>query len=289
MVAEKFSFRKGYRARSLFRIFNGFIMALLLIGMLIPILKVLSDSFDKTTTYSLRLFPKQPSFDAYKAIFTRKSLYTPFLISCLTTVAGTIISMFMTTVGAYVLTRKQMPGRNFFSKFIFITMIFNGGLVPTFLVLRYLHVLNTLWAVLLPPAINVFDIILMKNFFEQIPISLQESAEIDGASPPVIFARIILPLSAAALASIGLFTAVTYWNNFFNYVMYINNTDLYNFQIKLREMILSDQSLMDPSIVGHGDMVKNAAVIVAMVPFLLIYPFCQQYFIQGVNIGGVKE
>ena len=289
MVKEKFSFKKGYRARSIFRVCNGLFMVILLVLMLVPILKVVSDSFDRSTTYGLTLWPTNPSIAAYKTILTNQPLYMPFLISVLTTVCGTLIAMLITTLGAYVLIQKELVGRAFFSKFIFITMIFNGGLIPTFLTLKYLHMINTLWAVLLPPAVNVFDMILMKNFFEQIPHSLQESAEIDGASPPVVFFKIILPLSAAALAAIGLFAAVMYWNNFFNYVMYISDTRLYNFQIKLRELILSDQSINDPAIMGYGNMVKNAAIIVAMVPFMIIYPFCQKYFIMGVNIGSVKE
>ena len=148
---------------------------------------------------------------------------------------------------------------------------------------------NTLWAVILPPSLNVYNMFLMKNFFEQIPESLFESASIDGASPMIVFARIVLPLSLPALASIGLFFGVQFWNDFFNYVIYITNTDLYNFQVKLRELILSEQNLTDPSIVGFGNSVRNAAIIVAMIPPMIIYPFCQRYFITGITMGAVKE
>jgi putative aldouronate transport system permease protein len=264
-------------------------MIVMMLMMFIPLLKVLSDSFDRTTIYGINLFPKNPSIEAYKTIFTNKNLYRPLLISILTTVSGTALGLAITTLGAYVLIQRKLIGRNLFSKFIFITMIFNGGLVPTFLVLKGLGLINTLWAVLLLPSVNVFNMVLMRNFFEQIPISIFESAEMDGCPPPRVFAQIVLPLSTAAIAAISLFFAVQYWNEFFNYVMYISDTGMYNFQIKLRELILSEQTINDPAVLGYGVMVKSAAVIVAIIPFMVIYPFCQRYFMVGVTMGAAKE
>jgi putative aldouronate transport system permease protein len=248
-----------------------------------------SDSFDRSTIYGINLWPKNPSIEAYKSIFTNPNLSKPLLISVITTAAGTLLGLTITTLGAYVLCQRDLIGRGFFAKFIFITMIFNGGLVPTFITLKTIHLTNTLWAVLLPASVNVFNMVLMRNFFEQIPQSLFESAEIEGATPPVVFWQIVLPLSSAALASIGLFFAVEFWNMFFQYIMYISDTNLYNFQIKLRELILSEQNINDPAIMGYGNMVKNAAVVVAMLPFMFIYPFAQRYFIAGVTMGAVKE
>jgi len=252
-------------------------------------MKVLSDSFDRSTTYGINLWPQNPSIVAYKTIFSAKALYRPLLISFLTTASGTFLGLLFSTLGAYVLIQKDLIGRRFFAFFIFFTMIFSGGLVPTYLVIKNLGMTNTLWAVILPPSLNVYNMFLMKNFFEQIPESLFESASIDGASPMIVFARIVLPLSLPALASIGLFFGVQFWNDFFNYVIYITNTDLYNFQVKLRELILSEQNLTDPSIVGFGNSVRNAAIIVAMIPPMIIYPFCQRYFITGITMGAVKE
>lgn len=288
-MQEKLSWAKNQRGRTIFLIANFTFMVLLMISILIPLLKVVSDSFDRTTTYGINLWPKNFSTEAYKTIFTNKNLYVPFLISAFTTVIGTAIGLTMTTLGAYVLNKKDLIGRGFLSKLIFITMIFNGGLVPTFLVLKSIHLTNTLYSVLLPASINVFNLILMRNFFEQIPASLFESAEMDGASPLKVFLRIVLPLSKPALAAIGLFFAVQYWNEFFSYVMYISDTRLYNFQIKLRELILSEQIMMDPGVVGFGNMVKNAAVIVAILPFAVIYPFAQKFFVTGVTMGAIKE
>ena len=288
-MKEVFSLKNGRAPRTIFRVFNFLFMVVLIGLMAVPLFKVLSDSLDRSTSYGLNFWPKNFSLEAYKSIFTNKSLFMPLIISVITTVCGTGIGLFVTTLGAYVLRQKSLIGRNFFSKFIFITMIFNGGLIPTFVVLKTIGMTNTLWAVLLPSAINVFNMILMRNFFEQIPESLFESAEMDGATPPQVFAFIVLPLSKAALASIGLFFAVQYWNEFFQYVIYISSTDLYNFQIKLRELVLSDQNINDPAIIGFGNTVKNAAVIIAMLPFFVMYPFVQKYFTAGVTMGAVKE
>jgi putative aldouronate transport system permease protein len=264
-------------------------MIFLLVAMLIPLLKVVSDSFDRTTTYGLNFFPKSPSAAAYITIATKEALYRPFLISVITTFSGTAIGLTLTTLGAYVLSKRDLVGRDFLAMFVFITMIFRGGIVPTFLVVKGLHLTNTLWSVLLPTAVQVVFMVLMRNFFEQIPKSLLESAEIDGASPMKVFITIVLPLSKAGLAAIGLFYFVQYWNSFFEYILYISDTSLFNFQIKLRELILSEQNLDDVVVSGYGHMVRNAAVIVAMLPFLFIYPFAQRYFITGITLGAVKE
>jgi len=270
-------------------VFNFVLMTGLLVLMFIPIVKVLSDSLDRSTTYGLNFWPKNFSLVAYEGIFTNRSLFVPLLVSFLTTLGGTLMGLTVTTLGAYVLRKRSLWGRNVLSTFIFITMIFSGGIIPTFLVLREIGMVNTLWAVTVPTALNVFNLILMRNFFEQVPESLFESAEMDGASPFTVFWAIVLPLSKAALASIGLFFAVQYWNDFFPYVIYISDTSLYNFQIKLRELVLSDQNMNDPALIGFGNTVKNAAVVVAMLPFFLVYPFVQKYFTAGVTMGAVKE
>lgn len=264
------------------------IFVLICFIMIIPIYKVLIDSLDLKTAYGMKLLPEQFGLAGYKSVFTNPTLYRPFLVSCLTTVAGTFCGLAISTLGAYVLIQWNMPGRNFFANLLLFTMIFNGGMIPTYLVMRSLHLTNTLWVVILLPAINVYNLVLMRNFFEGIPGSLFESAEMDGCSPMRIFFQIVLPLSKAALTAIGLMFAVSYWNDYTNYKLYITNENLYNFQMKLRSVIMGSDL---PTAVGGAteNTVKNAAVIVAILPFMIIYPFCQQYFIQGVNIGAVKE
>lgn len=256
--------------------------------MIIPVYKVLVDSFDLKTAYGMKLFPERFGLAGYKSIFTNPTMLRPFLISCYTTVMGTVMGLLISVLGAYVLIQWKMPGRVFVANVLLFTMIFNGGMIPTYLVMKEFHLTNNLWGVILLPAINVYNLVLMKNFFEGIPVSLMESAEIDGCSHFRILYKIVLPLSKAALASIGLMYAVGYWNDYTNYKLYITNSNLYNFQMKLRDLIMGSDL---PSAVEGAteNTVKNAAVIVAILPFMIIYPFCQKYFVQGVNIGAVKE
>lgn len=256
--------------------------------MLIPIYKVLIDSLDLKTAYGMKLLPEKFGLAGYISVVTNPTLYRPFLVSCFSTIVGTFMGLTISTLGAYVLIQWKMPGRSLFANILLFTMIFNGGMIPTYLVMRSLGLTNTLWSVILLPAINVYNLVLMRNFFEGIPVSLFESAEIDGCAPMRIFFTIVLPLSKAALTAIGLMFAVTYWNDYTNYKLYITNENLYNFQMKLRSLIMGSDL---PTALGGAteNTVKNAAVIVAILPFMLIYPFCQQYFIQGVNIGAVKE
>ena len=271
--------------------FNIFLVAFFVIIcflIMVPIWKVFVDSIDLHTAYGMKLWPKKPGLDGYISVFTNPTLYRPFLISCLTTVIGTFLGLLLATLGAYVLIQWDMPGRNFFAGLLLFTMIFEGGMIPTYLLMKNLHLTNTLGAVILMPAINIYNLVLMRNFFEGIPHSLFEAAEIDGCTPMGIFLKIVLPLSKAALTSIGLMYAVAYWNDYTNYKLYITNSDLYNFQMKLRSIIMGSDL---PSAVGSAteNTVRNAAVMVAIIPFMIIYPFCQKYFVQGVNIGAVKE
>lgn len=256
--------------------------------MVIPIYKVLVDSLDLRTAYGIKLLPEKWGLAGYRSVLTNPTLYTPFLVSCFTTVMGTAAGLTLSTLGAYVLIQWKMPGRTLFAGILLFTMIFNGGMIPTYLVMKGMRLTNTLWAVILLPAIDVYNMVLMRNFFEGIPASLFESAQMDGCSPMRTFFSIVLPLSKAALAAIGLMYAVGYWNDYTNYKLYITNANLYNFQMKLRSIIMGSDL---PSAVGGAteNTVKSAAVITAILPFVIIYPFCQKYFIQGVNIGAVKE
>jgi putative aldouronate transport system permease protein len=203
-------------------------------------------------------------------------------------VAGTFLGLSLSTLGAYVLIQWEMPGRNLFSWMLLFTMLFSGGMIPTYVVMMNLHLTDTLWAVILPMGINVYNLVLMRNFFEGIPGSLFEAAEIDGCSPIGIFFKVVLPLSKAALAAIGLMFAVSYWNDYTNFKIYITNNKLFNFQMKLRGMVMdSDLPTDDGSL--SANTLQNMAVIVAIIPFMILYPFCQDYFVQGVNVGAVKE
>jgi len=279
--------RKKKKKVKIFPIVNVVVFLIISFCILLPIWKVIVDSFDAMAGYGLAFWPRRLSVGGYNAIVTNASLYTPFLISCFVTVAGTALGLFLSTLGAYVLIQYEMPGRNLLAYILLFTMIFEGGMIPTFLVMKNLHLLNNLAAVILPLAINVFNLVLMRNFFEGIPQSLLEAAAIDGCSPIAIFYKIVLPLSKAALASIGLMYAVQFWNDYTQFKIYITESKLFNFQVKLRNMV------MDSDVPNLGDIdantTKNAAVIIAILPFMIIYPFCQKYFVQGVNVGAVKE
>ena len=271
----------------LFNVINGIIFILISIIMLIPIYKVLVDSFDLSSAYGMRLWPKQFGLAGYESVLSNPTLYRPLLISVGTTLAGTFLGLALSTLGAYVLIQWDMPGRTFFANFLLFTMIFNGGMIPTYLVMKNLSLTNNLLGVVLLPAINIYNLVLMRNFFEGIPQSLFEAATLDGCTPMATFIKVVLPLSKAALASIGLMFAVAYWNDYTNYKLYITDSTLYNFQMKLRSIMMGSD-LPQANGGATENTVKSAAIIIAILPFMILYPFLQKYFVKGVNVGAVK-
>ena len=268
---DRFSFAKGYRARTIFLIFDILLLGILMCMMVLPLLKVIVDSIDPTS-YGVRLWPRKIDFSAYEMILTTSSLYRPFLVSVLTTVVGTVTGLFIITMGAYVLIQKDMPGHVLMGRMVLFTMMFSGGMIPTYLTIKNLGLMNT---------------ILMRSFFASIPNELFESATIDGCSPFGCFWRIMLPLSKPALASVGLFIAVGLWNEYMHFILYITDPNWQNFQVKVRSLILED-GLSGTAITLSADMLKSATVVVVVLPFLFIYPFIQKYFTKGVTLGAVK-
>ena len=271
----------------LFNVINGILFILISIIMLIPIYKVLVDSFDLSSAYGMRLWPKQFGLAGYASVLSNPTLYRPLLISVGTTLVGTFLGLALSTLGAYVLIQWDMPGRTFFANFLLFTMIFNGGMIPTYLVMKNLGLTNNLLGVVLLPAINIYNLVLMRNFFEGIPQSLFEAATLDGCTPMATFIKVVLPLSKAALASIGLMFAVAYWDDYTNYKLYITDSSLYNFQMKLRSIMMGSD-LPQANGGATENTVKSAAIIIAILPFMILYPFLQKYFVKGVNVGAVK-
>ena len=271
----------------LFNVINGILFILISIIMLIPIYKVLVDSFDLSSAYGMRLWPKQFGLAGYASVLSNPTLYRPLLISVGTTLVGTFLGLALSTLGAYVLIQWDMSGRTFFANFLLFTMIFNGGMIPTYLVMKNLGLTNNLLGVVLLPAINIYNLVLMRNFFEGIPQSLFEAATLDGCTPMATFIKVVLPLSKAALASIGLMFAVAYWNDYTNYKLYITDSSLYNFQMKLRSIMMGSD-LPQANGGATENTVKSAAIIIAILPFMILYPFLQKYFVKGVNVGAVK-
>jgi putative aldouronate transport system permease protein len=272
-----------------FNILNNIFMALITIIMFVPLLKVFIDSLDEKGGYGFKLIPETISFDAYKRITTMPNLAGSYWISIEVTAIGTVLALLVTTMAAFVLTKKDLPGRNFFLYFILFTMIFNGGLIPTYIVVNKIHLTNTIWAVILVLLCNAYYLILLKNFFSDIPPSMSESAEIDGCTPIGIFFKIILPMSKPAVAAIALFYFVVYWNDFFHFIMYIQDSGLHNIQVKLRELVLTNDTGASSNIVVGANTLKSAVIIVSILPVMIIYPFIQKYFVTGLNLGAIKE
>lgn len=272
----------------LFDIINYLVFILVGLIILLPIWKVLVDSFSAVGVYQFKLLPTQFTLDGYKTILQTGALYRPFLNSVITTIAGALLGLVLSTLGGYVMIQFEMPGRSILAFLLLFTMIFSGGMIPEYLVFDKLGLRNNMWVIVVKHGINVYNLVLMRNFFEGIPGSLYEAAKIDGCSPMGIFFKIVLPLSKAALASIGLMYAVEAWNDYTNFKIYITDPSLVNFQYKLRNLIM-DGDMPNTSAAVSQNMMFNASVMSAIIPFMLIYPFCQKYFVQGVNVGAVKE
>ncbi|MDE6749211.1 MAG: carbohydrate ABC transporter permease [Lachnospiraceae bacterium] len=271
-----------------FDVVNYIVFILIALIIMLPLWKVLVDSFNAVGVYQFKLWPTKPTLDGYKTILSTAKLYRPFLNSVITTVVGTLLGLVMSTLGGYVLCQTELPGREILVYFLLFTMIFSGGMIPEYLVMRQLHLTNNMWILVVKHGMNVYNLVLMRNFFEGIPASLFEAAKIDGCSPMGIFFKIVLPLSKAALASIGLMFAVTVWNDYSTVQIYISNRDQVNFQYILRVMVMDGDTPTTAYNVSQSTL-YYAAIVMAILPFMLLYPFLQKYFVQGVNIGAVKE
>ena len=276
------------RKFGLFDAINYLVFIIVALIVVLPIWKVVVDSFNAVGVYKFLLWPTEPTLGGYKTIIETQGLYRPFLNSIITTVVGTLVGLAIATLGGYVLAQEDLPGRNILAYMLLFTMIFAGGMIPEYLVMKKLHLVNSMWILVVTHGINVYNLVLMKNFFEGIPASLYEAAKIDGCSPMGIFFKIVLPLSKAALASIGLMFAVTIWNDYSTVKIYITNPDQTNFQYKLRNMVMDGDTPVTSYAVSQNTLF-NAGIMAAILPFMIAYPFLQKYFVTGVNIGAVKE
>jgi putative aldouronate transport system permease protein len=248
-------------------------------------------------TQRIFLYPVSIDFGAYQYLINEGKMLRGMGVTAIVTVLGTLIALTVTTAGAYGLTKKAMPGRNFIFSAILLTMFFEGGLVPYFLTIQALRLPNTIWVMILPSAVSAFNLVLMRNYLNALPGELEESAKIDGANEIVILWKIIIPISAPIMATIALFYAVEYWNEWWNAMLFINNTKMYPLMLVLREAIMSVATLLnDPtaaqfaesSRVFYSDSVKAAIIVISAVPILLVYPFLQKYFAKGIMIGSIK-
>ncbi|MCI9625498.1 MAG: carbohydrate ABC transporter permease [Clostridia bacterium] len=255
----------------------------------------LSDSNHLIGDKGLMLLPQGFSFSAYQSVLKNPNIAVGYRNTLFIVVVGTTVNVFMSSLAAFVLTRRQFAIKKVMMTMIIITMYFGGGLVPTYLVVyKYLGLGNTLWALILPGAINTYNMIIMKTNFASIPSSIEESAQIDGANEIVLLFRIVLPLSIPIIAVMVLFYGVAHWNSWFNAMIYIRKPTLYPLQLRLREILLiNDTSTMTAGSDASdkyniGESIKYATIMVATVPILVVYPFIQKYFVKGMMIGAVK-
>lgn len=265
----------------------------------LPFLYVLGASFATEREILERPFfiiPKEWSFNAYIYIARDGSVFNGLKNSVIVTVVGTLINMFVSCTMAYPLSRPYLKGRNIFMNMVIVIMLFSGGMVPNYLLItQVLHLRNTFWALWLPGAMSAFNMIIIKNYFQGLPIELEEAATIDGSNDLLTFIRIILPLSTPVLASVSLFYAVGHWNSYFNAMMYINDPSMEVVQIVLRRIIFLTGAAAEDTGFDWGSYgspptkaVRMATTVVATVPILVVYPFIQKFFTQGVMVGAVK-
>lgn len=238
--------------------------------------------------------PEHVTWAAYSRMFEGKLLLQAYKITIFRTIVGVTLGLAVTFMTAYPLSRKSLPGRSAFMFYIVFTLLFNGGLIPTYLVMHGMGLLNSVWALILPSLVGAFNVIIMRSFFEQLPPEIEESARVDGAGDLQTMIKIVFPLTLPVMATVGLFYAVYHWNSYFDGVMYLNNPHLYPLQVVLRTILLNVQSLnAETSSFAEGHQVSNlavkmAAVVLTTLPIVAVYPFVQKYFTQGATLGAVK-
>lgn len=266
---------------------------------LIPLLFVVAASFsdpDLVIKGEVFLLPKGITTKAYSMVFENKDIWRGFVNTMFYVVAGTLISVTLTVLAAYPLSRKKLPGRNYIMMGILFTMYFSGGMVPTYLLVRDLGMYNTVWSVLLPAALSTYNLIVAKTFFENsIPEELYESAQLDGCGNITMLFKIVLPLSKAIIAVLILYYAVNIWNSYFDALIYLKDVEKQPLQIVLRNILLIGQTeQLGTNDVGMAEKIKMAeaikysVIVVSSLPMLILYPFAQKYFVKGVMIGAVK-
>lgn len=279
---------------TVFDYMNIFIMLFIGVIMLYPMLYVVSISFSDSyyiARNDITFFPRGFNIEAYKMILENDRVPRAYMNTIVYTAVGTFINLFLTAISAYPLSKKNFFGRKFFMTAIIITMFFSGGMIPSYIVVQRLGLIDTIWALVLPNAIWTFELLVLKSFYESMSPSLYESAVIDGASEYRIMMQITIPLSKASLASIALFYFMGHWNSFFLPLIYLNDNKKLPLQVILRDMLIYDtakeSNLMDQSKMTPEAM-KNATIFISMIPVLLVYPYAQKYFVKGVMLGSVK-
>ena len=285
------------RGEKAFQFVNITLLIIVAFVTVFPVLYVVSVSLTPLGVVSQHggfvVIPRQITFDAYRFIFAQELIPRAYLNTITITALGTIINMTLTTLMAYPLSRPNLPGRQFLLVLVLVPMLFSGGLVPLFILVKNLKMINTYWAVILPTAISSYNLLVMRRFFQALPQELFESARLDGANDFTILSRIVLPLSKPVLATLSLFYGVAHWNGFFYALMFLTDRKLQPLQVILRDILMDAMSNEMEEVVEYvqllpGETLKMAAVLVSIIPLLIVYPFLQRYFTKGALLGSIK-
>jgi putative aldouronate transport system permease protein len=284
---------RGYRV---FQVVNGFILTLVVLVTLYPFVNVLARSFSADQPIregKVNLLPKGVNLTTYRRVISDHLFWTNYRNTIIYTVVGTVISIVLTTCYAYVLSKKQLRGRKALIWVAVFTMFFNGGLIPNYVLISGLGMRNTIWAIVLPNAINVFNLLVMKAFFENMPAELEEAAAVDGLNTYQTLLRIVLPLSKAVIATMILFYAVAMWNSWFSAFLYMDKQNLFPVTVYLRNLIAgatggSNEGEASDTALQIAANIQAVTIVLTVLPIMLIYPFIQRYFVRGVMLGAVK-
>lgn len=279
-----------------FEIINQLIMLLIGIIILVPMWNIVASSFASGKALAeggFIFWPNELSFENYRAVLKDNSIWTAYIISVLKTLIGVVTHVFFCSMVAFGLSKRNLMGRKLYTAMGVITLFFSGGMIPTYLLMRQLGLIDSFWVYILPQLFSYYDVVILMNFFRQVPSSLEESAQIDGAGVWKVFLNIILPLSKPALATIALFNGVYQWNDFMTAKLYITNKDLYPVQMKLYEIIVQQNVknmnvgtvIMETTAKG----VQLATIVITTVPIIIAYPLLQKHFVSGMMLGAVKE
>lgn len=264
---------------------------------LIPVLKVVAEALSDPKYVVLGevgILPKGLTFETIKFVLQRVEFLNSFKVTVIITVGGTLLAMVLTVLAAYPLSKPGLRGRKFFLYVFVFIMLFHAGMVPNYLLYRTLNLINTIWALIFSSAFSVFNLFVVKNYFEGLPESVEEAAKIDGASNTVTLLKVVLPMSSPVLATVTLFYGVGYWNSYFSGIMYITDPKLKSLQQYLYDLIkmtnATDASAVDAEAMAvlSGDAVRSATILVSTIPILILYPYLQKYFVKGITIGSVK-
>ena len=287
------------RTDRVFDIINYLLLTLALLVVAYPLYFIVIASIsDPAVVYAGDVIwrPIRPTLEGYQRILSYSSLYSGYRNTIVYTAVGTVINVVLTLLAAYALSRKDLVGRSVFMRLIMFTMIFSGGLIPNYLLVRSLGLYNSMWALILPGAISTWNLIVARTFFQQsIPDDLLEAAELDGCGDVRFFGNIVLPLSHSIIAVMVLYYAVAHWNSYFNALIYMSSQDKYPLQLVLRNILIVntvDDMMYDVAVVAEqqrmADLIKYGMIILSALPLLVLYPFLQKYFVQGVMIGAIK-